>query len=85
MCVLEGKAACAKTHVAPLHIGGTGRGLQAQPERCFAAPGMNEPLSSRLCEPLCVQVPLTQPQPHVEKGERPEKPKLHSPSDFRMK
>lgn len=31
LCVLEGKAACAKTHVAPLHIGGTGPGLQASP------------------------------------------------------
>lgn len=24
VCVLEGKAACAKAHVAPLHVGGTG-------------------------------------------------------------
>lgn len=29
VCELEGKAACAKMHVAPLHIGGTGLGLQA--------------------------------------------------------
>lgn len=31
VCVLEGEAACAKTHVASLHIGGTGPGLQASP------------------------------------------------------
>lgn len=46
-----------------------------QPERCFAAPGMNGLLSSRLCEPLCMQVLLAQPQPHAEGGEAPRSPK----------
>jgi hypothetical protein len=29
VCVPGGKAACAEMHVAPLHVGGTGLGLQA--------------------------------------------------------
>lgn len=42
VCALEGKATCAKTHVASLHIGGTGPGQDYRPAQEVLCGSWNE-------------------------------------------
>lgn len=71
---------CKGARLSLVRVGATAAGPQASLGEVPQCPGMNGPLSLRLCEPLCVQVPLSRPQPHVERGGEARRSPNHSAS-----